>query len=364
MPARWNGAVVLAAALLAVGGPASGQEDGFDLGGAVRFNHAWRDFGALKGDHEFDLELLRVDARGQRGPWHFSLQYRWYEDFDAVHHAWFGYRLDDENDLRVGIQQVPFGLLPYASHGFWFGSGYYLGIEDDYDLGVVWRHDRGDANWQLGLFAGDEYGDGARFGRYSFDVATTPALPYRERARLHGRYERRFAWGDDWRARLGASAFGGRVENQISGRRENHRGAALHAEIARGPWSLQLQWARYDYDVPGRRIALSAFDFPFEIASGADVLTTNLAYAFGERGWFDVITCYSDFSTTRASGPGLADSWLNVTGCSFARGAMFTYVDWVTGRNMWFVGGPGVGIAEPGGDRTRARLNINIGFYF
>jgi hypothetical protein len=53
-----------------------------------------------------------------------------------------------------------------------------------------------------------------------------------------------------------------------------------------------------------------------------------------------------------------------VTGCSFAKGPMFTYVDWIAGRNMWFVGGPGVGIREPGGDRWRSRLNVNLGLYF
>ena len=43
---------------------------------------------------------------------------------------------------------------------------------------------------------------------------------------------------------------------------------------------------------------------------------------------------------------------------------MFTYVDWIAGRNMWFAGGPGVGIAEPGGDGWRSRLNVNMGFFF
>ena len=35
---------------------------------------------------------------------------------------------------------MPFGLLPTASQSFWFGSGYYLGIEDDYDPGLVLVH--------------------------------------------------------------------------------------------------------------------------------------------------------------------------------------------------------------------------------
>ena len=339
------------------------NEQDWRLGGAVRFNYGWLDYGPDKGDGAFDLELLRVDARGAQGPLFFSLQYRWYEDFDAIHHAWLGWRVDEARDLRAGVVQVPFGLLPYASHGFWFGSGYYLGIEDDYDLGAVWRDARDDRRWHLALFAGDEYRNGGEFDRYSFDVATTDALPYREAERVHLRYARDLD-GDGWRGEAGGSAFVGRIENRATGGDDAHWGTAVHAELVRGDWSLQLQWAHYDYGVDGDRIALSAFMFPFEIAAEADVLTANLAYALPRTGWLDAITCYNDLSTTQVDGPGLRDSWQNVSGCSFAKGPMFTYVDWIAGRNMWFVGGPGVGIREPGGDRWRSRLNVNLGLYF
>lgn len=340
------------------------EEDGIDLGGAIRFSVGWRDYGSGSGNGRPELELLRVDAAGRRGPAIFSLQYRWYDGFDAVHHAWAGWSFDGERDLRVGIQQVPFGLLPYASQSFWFGSGYYLGIEDDHDLGVVYRDERGERSWHGGVFVRDEYGTGANYDRYSFDVATTAALPYREVEHAVLRHARRFG-RDDWALEWGASGMLGRVEDRTDASTFRHFAVALHLQAARGPWTLQGQWAHYDYDLPGERIALSAFMFPFEVAARADVLSFNVFRDFDMSGrWLDSLRCYNNLSTTRASGPGLADSWLNVTGCSIGKGAMFTYVDWIAGRNMWFVGGPGIGISEPGGDRWRSRLNINIGFYF
>lgn len=353
-----------AAALLLVGTAAPAQEhDAFDPGAAVRFNGGWRDYGPDEGNGSFDLELLRASVQGSGERWEYSAQYRWYEDFDAVHHAWAGVRLDDGRGVRAGIQQVPFGLLPYASHSFWFGSGYYLGLEDDYDAGIVYHDTAGANDLHAGVFFGDEYGTGARFDRYSFDVATTADQPYRERERLHGRVARGAKLGD-WDAEAGLSGFAGRIENRATGATLDHGALALHGQLDRGPLSLQAQWARYRYDVPGNRIALSAFQFPFEVAAKADVLTANVAWSFAETGWFDSITCYNDLSTTQVEGPGLADSWQNVTGCSFGKGPMLTYVDWIVGRNMWFVGGPGIGIDEPGGDQWRSRLNINIGFYF
>jgi len=368
-PGRGNGRLLGCRALLLAVGACSllpctllAQDDGLELGGAVRFNYGWLDYGPGSGP---DLELLRIEARGTAGRAFFSMQYRWYDGFDAVHHAYGGWKVDSDSDVRIGIQQVPFGLLPYASHSFWFGSGYYLGIEDDYDLGVVWRRDGNGRQWHAGVFVSDEYGTGRRPGRYSFDVATTAAHPYRERERAYLRYEQTRAVSGGELA-LGVSAFSGRVEDRARGRYHGHHGAAIHAQWTRDAWTLQAQWARYRYDVPEARLALSAFLYPFDIAAEADVPSVNVAYAMPDSGWLDGITCYNNLSMTRPvrRNDGLRASWQNVTGCSFARGAMFTYVDWIAGKNMWFAGGPGIGIEEPGGNRWRSRLNVNIGFYF
>lgn len=66
----------LFAALLALGvamSPAAARDAGLELGGAVRFNYVWRDYGGSAGNNELDLELLRLDAGGHAGPLFFSL---------------------------------------------------------------------------------------------------------------------------------------------------------------------------------------------------------------------------------------------------------------------------------------------------
>ena len=40
------------------------------------------------------------------------------------------------------------------------------------------------------------------------------------------------------------------------------------------------------------------------------------------------------------------------------------YVDSIQGKNMWFSGGPGVGLDLGGRQETTHRLNINLGIYF
>jgi len=332
------------------------------LGGSVRFNYGWRDYGPTSG---LDLELLRVDLNAGTGPLFVSVQHRWYEGFDAIHHAFVGWNVEKNTVIKAGIQQVPFGLLPTASNSFWFGSGYYLGIEDDYDPGVVLTRTQGDSTWHVGWFLGDEYGDGARYARYSFDVADTPAHPYRERHRFTLRYERHYALGNG-NLSFGASAFSGNVLNVENRQRYRYGSTAIHAQWSNGRLTSQMQWARYRYDVPENRIAMSAFMFPFEIAAQADVPTINIAYSFGKSDWFDDVTCYNNLSQTlpRSDKPGVRQSIQNVTGCSVKKGAMLTYVDWIAGKNMWFAGGSGIAIDDDDKSRWHSRFNLNIGFYF
>src|SRR5690606_13160033 len=119
----------------------------------------------------FALELLRVDLDCQKGRFICSVQHRWYDGFNAPHHAWIGIEASEKDRIIAGVVQAPFGLLPYASHSFWFGPGYYLGIEDDYDLGIAWKRESGPWRFDAAWITTDEFGSGRNDGRYSFDVA-------------------------------------------------------------------------------------------------------------------------------------------------------------------------------------------------
>ncbi|MCA1779837.1 MAG: hypothetical protein LC637_10765 [Xanthomonadaceae bacterium] len=114
-----------------------------DFGGAVRLNYAWRDFDEQNKDRfgDFEFELFRINTDGKIGDVLLSAEWRRYNDFQAIHHAWVGYEFNDQAQIQVGISQVPFGLLPFASHSFWFGGTYYLGFEDDYDTGIKMVHE-------------------------------------------------------------------------------------------------------------------------------------------------------------------------------------------------------------------------------
>ncbi|GAA0212144.1 outer membrane beta barrel protein [Kangiella japonica] len=344
---------------------ANDDETEVNIGGAVRLNYGWKDYDN-DSDGAFDFELFAVDVDITKGKWFVDSQFRFYQTFNAIHHAEVGYNFDDENRLAVGVSQVPFGISPYASHGFWFGGTYYLGFEDDYDTGIKWTKTSGDWTFDTAYFFNSEYDDSARYGRYSFDIASTDVSDNKEDGQANFRAQ--YQWGDHV---VGASLQAGKFRNRTTNAQGNHAAAAVHFDGNFDSWNIQLQHIYYDYeDAPelqtdNNRIAMSAFDFPFEVATEANVTSFNVAKTFKVGNDFlDKVVCYNDFTYTATNNkPGLTDSIQNVTGCTLIKDGLYTYVDWIAGKNMWFAGGPGIGIYN-GPEKWRSRLNINIGYYF
>ena len=143
--------------LLPVAQAPAAEEDGIRFGGAVRLQYNLNQWDDASKDRygDFDFELFRINVDGQLGSMLLSAEHRFYTGnsrgggFDAPKHAWVGYNFD-QWQLRVGLQQVPFGLLPYASHSWWFGLGYYVGLEDSHKVGAV-IESRGDGPHRLHL---------------------------------------------------------------------------------------------------------------------------------------------------------------------------------------------------------------------
>jgi len=112
-------------------------------------------------------------------------------------------------------------------------------------------------------------------------------------------------------------------------------------------------------------VQTGAFDFPFLMAAKGDVYSVNVARNFNAPlGPITGGTCYNDFTFINPKVRNSADSIQNVTGCSIIAGGVFAYFDWITGKNMWFAGGDGIGLNAATAGKWRSRLNVNIGFYF
>lgn len=378
--------VVAAACLTAASRPAHAQilELGdLAIGGAIRVNaygKSWEDDGFPLNDAEIDTIRLEADLTGD-GPFLFSGEYRYYpyrnqRDTHFPHHLYAGYRFGEDARITAGIQQVPFGVTPFASNSYFFTIAYYVGLEDDYDLGVKYEDGAGPWSWAAAYYIADEgdyFGASQDSARYSYDVVASADSANGEEDQFNLRLARSVdVFG--WDAEIGASVQYGRIPNAITRRSGDHVAAAAHLAATRGPWGLKAETIWYDYQLeqpPGADsdiVVMGAYDFPYDVAARGMIHSLAVSYRWDvNAGWLESVTLYNDYSILTKEASGFADTHHNVLGASldFA-GPLFVYVDLALGKhNAWI--GPDFGDALAGGgasDGWHSRLNVNLGLYF
>ena len=352
---------------------ANADELPFNLSGHVRVNYGHQDWQIPEFRDGFEFESFKLGVSGESDQFSYKAEYRWYEntDFDTVRFADLTYHFDEQTEITAGITQTPFGLQPFASNNFWFSVNYYLGFEDDYDAGVKISHDWGNWDFQAAYFMNDEYNDAAEFGRYSFDVADDGEYRNKEDGQynLRANYTANFIRGGT--TDIGVSYQYGNILNLDTLDDGDMNAYAVHMRHTQGDLKVELQYIDYEYDLAAPegqaddRIALSSFTFPFLAAADGKTYSANLVYSVPYKfTHIESLTCYSEYSVAKGEGSEGKNSSQWINGCSFGWDKLFVYVDSIQGKNMWFSGGPGVGLDLGGRQETTHRLNINLGIYF
>ena len=86
-----------------------------NIGGALpRLNYSYRNYDEQNMEQlgDFEFELFRLNADIDYKDIFLSVEYRWYGNFNAIRHGYFGYHLTDRSSIQIGIHQVPYGNLP------------------------------------------------------------------------------------------------------------------------------------------------------------------------------------------------------------------------------------------------------------
>ena len=347
------------------------EEDPIRITGAVRFNTSWvTDDGPVEDKRgQSGLDLFRIGAEGERDGFSVSAEYRFYPYMETIHHGWVGYAPDEHHAFEAGITQVPFGLLPYASHNFWFGTPYYLGLADDYDVGVKYRYDRGPVDARFAFFKNEELNDASNLDRYSFDVVKVGDEQNEETNQFNARLAYTFGEGTDFINEVGVSGQWGMLYNDATSENGDFWALAAHLDSRYKRWNVQFQLARYDYNpenpagVDPRTVRLGAFATSYDVASEGTVFVGNVAYNFPVPfDFLDSVTGYNDFSAVFKDEDAFRNSYLNTTGVAVGMGPVFVYLDFIQARNMVFFGDGS--LAGGGDDDWDLRANLNVGYYW
>lgn len=348
-----------------------------DLGGALRFNYnlsSWKPEQKKRGG-DFGYDMFRFNAVAAYKGVYVNAEFRHYsESFGGgmLKQGWFGYRFTETKELQLGLTQVPFGIQQYNSHNWFFNLGYYMGLEDDHDMGIKYMSLGEHLEWQLAYFKNAEelrFGDvsAVSHSRYSYDVAGNNKEVHQGNVKLV------YKWGDSLQSRLGTSAQYGGLYNIITKEIGNHYALAIHYEANYNLWNLKTEVMLVSHNprnLPENSeevITMAAYGAPYEVAADFNLYTFAIARDVPvDWGPISNLQFYNDYGYMQKKQTDFEDSFMNVTGVLLTAGNLYTYIDYAAGYNHSWLGGNFIDDFAAGNPDARweARFNINFGYYF
>jgi hypothetical protein len=355
------------------------EEPVLKIGGALRFNYnlsTWKKDQLERGG-DFGYDIFRINVEAAFKGIKLNAEYRQYaESFGGgmLKQGWFQYDFSDASQLQVGLNQVPFGIQQYNSNNWFFNMTYYVGFEDDHDMGVKYIHDTGLWKWQAAYYKGAEdlvfSSAEASPNRYSYDITGRN----KENNQLDFKVVRRL--GDSLAHELGISTQGGLLYNLDTERNGTRYAGAIHYEYktAHSPWNIKLQAMfyrinpKYATDNNLNFVEMGAYGANYNVANKGDIYTAGIAYHLPlETRLLQGITFYNNYGYYNKRIDVFENSHMNVLGALFTAGPMYIYTDAALGYNQPWLGpewSDAFTTGTPGDTRWHMRFNINFGYYF
>lgn len=348
------------------------QDDYLDVGGALRFNIHNKSWNNDQTDPQFTWDTWRINVDARKAGIDMSFEYRFYpaDNSHFIHHGWVGYGFTDNLYMKLGVSQVPFGITKYASHSWWFQIPYYVGLEDDYDIGVKFDY-AGIENLELNFayfHQAEPQGTPNFAARYSYDITPSSEASLKETAQ----FNIRSVYHVLPQLELGASFQYGTNYNAVLEEGDPSLAYAFHAVSNIGNFNFKGEYIYYNYGARNNageiidKLQMGAYGYNYNIASEASILVAGLAYSIDvDWGPISNLQPYVDYSVINKATEGYMPSEHLVPGVLISAGNIYTYVDYAMGKNNAWLGAWTNGLAEGAADASwESRFNINIGYYF
>ncbi len=381
------------------------NKDGIKFGGAVRYNTLWTNYesGANNLNPQMTWDTWRLNMDGSLSGIDLSFEYRFYPTSGThfIHHGYLGYTFSDDIYMKLGVSQVPFGISQFASHSYFFQGAYYLGLEDDYDMGIKFDFNLSE-KMELSLayyrqaepegprFDGDVTFGNAGPGRYSYDIVpgmgayvNSNGEPVMTQASLRelNQGNARLIYHINKNVEAGLSAQVGGIYNSVLDKSEIGTAFAAHLVGDFGRLNIKLEYVDYNYRAKaddGQHldvVQMGAYGFLYDggegytggVAAKGAIYMAGIAYTIPVK--FRPVSSiqpYVDYALIDKANENFHNTQQLVPGFLISAGPVFAYVDYPMGKNQpWFTEsfgkGLGSGVENPDWNK---RFNINIGYYF
>lgn len=386
LPAAIAGILIASAYAPAHADEGDGQ---LKVGGALRARYDYRDYGDKVSKLSFDT--FRIDVNYDSSTLFGSAQYRFYgsafpydytKEIGRINFpawAWLGYKVGQDTRVVAGINQVPFGLLPYVSSTFYQSLVNVIGLEDVHNLGAKVQHKFGALDVQVGFYpqdGGNWAGTSRDSNRYSVNVVkadsyVTGGSNNKERNLIVGRVAYKFEHGAESSSEVGVSALHSTLHNEDTDDDGTRKAYALHYGGKFGALGVLAELGRQDMSprnpaaTGNDAVTFGAYDGSFNVASKSNFYSAEVNYALPWTfGPVSNITPYLNYSVVAKDKSAFKDSQRINLGAHFTAGPLFIYTELRWGRNDPYTGDFVNGAAAGGEDKWNKAFYANIGYYF
>lgn len=349
------------------------------IGGAVRFNYnlsTWKK-DQLERAGDFGYDVFRLNAEAEFKGIKLNAEFRYYSQAFGgafLKQGWFQYEFSAQSQIQVGLHQVPFGIQQYNSNNWFFNMTYYVGFEDDHNMGVKYIYDSNRWQWQVAYYKNaEEFVFGLAEpspNRYSYDVTGRN----KENNQLDLKLVRRL--GDSLAHKLGISVQGGLLYNIDTKRNGTRYAGAVHYEhqAEHSPWNIKLQALlyrikpKYAADAELDFVEMGAYGSNYNVANSGEIYTAGVSYHIPvDTKLLQGIDIYNNYGYYNKRISSYENAHMNVLGALWTAGPMYIYSDAAFGYNHPWLGPEwtnAFAAGTPDDTKWHMRFNINLGYYF
>lgn len=386
--------VIVGLAAFSVTATSHAENDNTDgtwtFGGAIRARYDYRSY-VEPTVSRVSLDVVRVKANYDSSSLFAAGQYRFYGgsypyDYTSQlgrinfpEFAYVGFKFSPEHRITAGINQVPFGLLPYASSTFYETMANVVGLEDVQNLGVKYQYKSGPVDLQLGFYptdGGNWAGTSRDSNRYSTNVVkadsyVTGGSDNEERNQWVARAAYTFTHSESSSSEVGVSVMHSTLRNLNTHENGDRDAYAVHYLGKFGRFAVMGEVARQDMDprnpvgVGKSTVTFGAYDGSFNVASKGTVYSLDTSYDLDWKWRFiSDVKPYINYSVFTKDKDGFKDSQRLLAGVQFTAGPIYIYTEYRLGRNDPYTGDFTQGAGAGGEDKWKRSLYMNFGYYF
>ncbi|WP_299806734.1 hypothetical protein [uncultured Shewanella sp.] len=348
-----------------------------DIGGAVKVKYFIDDANESSksngGTFAFDALELDIDSQISEN-WSASAKYVFKNDSSNhfIKYAYAAYDGVEDWQFQGGVISKPFGNKSFISHNWWESINYYMGFEDEYDLGAKAVYNKGAWTSEIAFFKNSEYSasDTRGYSADTFSGVVNGTEYNNEETNTFNIRQSYVLDFDKLTVQLGASLEYGQLYDTVHDENGTSTAYALSLDAQYSGYQLQLQMVDYDYDQydsEGKNglYAMKMGGGAYEVAAKGQIYAANIAKAMAYD--WGTVTLYNDYSHLTPDtdvNANLNDSVINTTGMSIAVSDFYIFVDHIYGKNaVWIGGQQGLGI-ENQDDDFYSLFNVSVAYYF